>query len=309
MKTVVINGADGFIGSHLTRHLVENGFVVYALILEKNDLTKQRLDGLKNVHILAGTMDTHLDQLSHLPQNPVAFFHLAWAGVSPEMRNDVEYQQQNITLSLRAVDLAARLKAERFILPGSTMEYAFSGKIINAHALPAPQNAYGAVKIACRYLCQCACEKSGMAFVYTVLSSIYSEDRKDSNVIYYTISSLLKHETPQFTALEQLWDYVHIDDVVEAFRRIALMGKHDAFYCIGHGDNQPLKHYIYQIRDLINPKAEMSIGAIPYQNAHVPCSCVDLSSLMTDTGFQPAIPFEVGIRRVIDQVKREYANT
>ena len=51
MKTVVINGADGFIGSHLTRHLVENGFVVYALILEKNDLTKQRLKKIKNVHL------------------------------------------------------------------------------------------------------------------------------------------------------------------------------------------------------------------------------------------------------------------
>ena len=113
---------------------------------------------------------------------------------------------------------------------------------------------------------------------------------------------MLSGVTPQYTKLEQRWDYVHIDDVSEAFYRIALHGRDGAFYTIGHGDNCPLHQYIYTIRDIINPHAAMNIGSIPYKNQQLPSSCVDLSSLTQDTGFIPKIEFADGIRDVIRTV-------
>ena len=303
-QSVVITGADGFIGSHLTKYLSGQGINVYAIII-KNSLLRSRIDGLSGVRIFEADLCDGAIRVNLLPREPVAMFHLAWNGVSPEARNSITVQQSNLGLCMDAVRLAAAVKAQRFILPGSTMEYAYCGQEINATALPSPQNAYGTAKIEARFLCEVMCEELSVPYIYAVISGIYSADRKDSNVIYYTIDKLLRGEKPVYTKLEQLWDYVHIDDLVRALYLIALKGKAGAFYSIGHGDNWPLANYIYQIRDIIDPTLPLGIGELPYKNGRLPSSCVDLREIIEDTGFNPQIPFDVGIKAVIDIVSKE----
>ena len=304
MQTVVMTGGDGFIGTHLAKHLVSQGYEVYALVIE-NSPTKNRIEGVKGIHVVEGDLLSYESLTDRLPEKPDAFIHFAWAGVSPGQRDDYVLQMQNINLSMASVRLAASLHAGKFVFPGSTMEYVYYGKPINSNAIPSPQNAYGVAKIACKYMCSLMCRELGVPFIYAVISGIYSENRKDDNVIYYTISKLLKGEHPSYTKLEQLWDYVHIDDVVYAFQLIIERGKADAFYTIGHGDNWPLSKYIYLIKDIIDPDAQLGIGEKPYPNGEMPSSCVDLHALHKDTGFQPQVSFEDGISRVIEAVQKE----
>lgn len=308
MKSIVIAGGDGFIGTHLTKYLIENGYEIYAIVIPQSG-TKDRLSGLSHVHVIEAEMNHYKEIITALPQQPVAFFHFAWAGVTPDQRNDFVYQMQNIELSTNAVHLAAEIKAQKFIFPGSTMEYAYYGKPLDKDAIPSPLNAYGVAKIAARYACSILCKDLNIPFIYTVISGIYSEDRNDNNVIYYTILKLLHGERPSLTKLEQLWDYVHIDDVVYGLTLLAEKGKADAFYALGHGDNWPLANYIYKIRDIINPEAELGIGDVPYVNSQMPCSCVNLQPIYEDTGFIPKVSFEEGIAHVIDAVrKREFGD-
>lgn len=302
MKHVVITGADGFIGSHLVRRFVAQGFAVTAIVMINSPI-RHRIEGIENVNIVEGDLAQWEKLADNIPSSPEAFFHLAWAGVSPEGRNSLSVQFPNVELSLNAVRLASKIHAQRFILPGSTTEYTDCGQLINESACPSPQNAYGASKISARYLCGALCEELGVSYIYVVITGIYSADRVDNNVIYYAISNLLDGKRPAFTKLEQLWDYVHIDDVLTAMVLIAQKGKVNAFYSIGHGDNWPLANYIYQIRDVIDPSLPLGIGEIPYKNNKMPSSCVDLTSLHEDTGFVPQIPFSEGIVGVIEKVK------
>lgn len=302
MKHVVITGADGFIGSHLVKRFVSQGFAVTAIVMINSPI-RHRIEGIENVNIVEGDLAQWEKLADSMPQFPDAFFHLAWAGVSPEGRNSLSIQFPNIELSLNAVRLASKICAQRFILPGSTTEYTDCGRSINESACPSPQNAYGAAKISARYLCGSLCEELGLPYIYVVVTGIYSADRVDNNVIYYAISNLLEGKRPAFTKLEQMWDYVHIDDVLTAMVLIAQKGKANAFYVIGHGDNWPLANYIYQIRDAIDPNLPLGIGEIPYKNNKMPSSCVDLATLHEDTGFVPQIPFSKGILEVIEKVK------
>ena len=304
MDSIVITGGDGFVGTHLTKHLIDQGYEVYAVVVE-NSPTKDRIEGLRNVHIVEGDLLEIENIVKRLPVSPKAFLHFAWAGVTPKQRNDYLLQMKNVELTIAAVKIASQIKAQRLIFPGSTMEYIYYGKPINQKAIPSPQNAYGVAKIACKYVCSLLCNEHDIPFIYVVISGIYSEDRDDDNVIYYTISTLLKGEKPTYTRLEQLWDYIHIDDVVHGFQLIIERGIANAFYAMGHGDNWALSNYIFIIRDLIDPKASLGIGEIPYTSNRLPCSCVDLSSLYQDTGFEPRIAFEEGIRRVIDAVRKK----
>lgn len=304
MNIVIVTGADGFLGSHLVRYLSEQGLAICALVIP-NSPNRRRIEKIPNTQIIECNLSEWDNLADSLPKAPVAFIHLAWAGVSPEERNSVGLQYSNVDISLNAVRLAAAVHTQRFILPGSTTEYTDCGHEINEMSCPSPQNAYGAAKISARYLCSELCKELGVPYIYAVITGIYAADRKDSNVIYYTITELLQKKRPSFTKLEQLWDYVYIDDVVLALYLIAMKGKPGAFYSIGHGDNWPLSNYIYQIRDIIDSTLPLGIGEIPYKDNKLPRSCVDLRPLSEDTGFEPTIPFDVGIRRVIEQISKE----
>ena len=304
MRSVVITGGDGFIGSHLTKHLIEHGYEVWDIVV-KGSHRRHRIDGLEHVHVVEADINHFQEVVACLPQEPVAFFHFAWAGVTPDQRSDFVFQMQNIELSTNAVRLAVAVRSKKFIFPGSTMEYVYYGKPIDKDAIPSPPNAYGVAKISARYACQILCKELNIDFLYAVISGIYSEDRNDNNVIYYTIDKLLHREKPSLTKLEQLWDYVHIDDVVYGLQLVAEEGKKNAFYAIGHGDNWPLSNYIYQIRDAIDPNLPLGIGDVPYSNNEMPCSCVNLQPIFEDTGFIPRIPFNEGIKRVISEVRKK----
>ena len=303
MNSVVITGASGFIGRHLVSYLVQQNIDVYAITRNENSCLAQ-MPKTPRLHIVVGDYVTD-DFYQELPQNPLAVLHLAWSGAHAQERNAPEVQTANLSYCLNAVALAERLHAEKFILPGSTMEYAYCGQAINKNALPTPLNFYGAAKLSARYLCQIACQNRKIPFIYTVISGVYGADRKDGNIISYTIDELLHGRIPKYTKLEQKWDYVHIDDVVRAFLCVIQKGKPDSFYVIGHGDNCPLSDYIYQIRDVIEPGAPLDIGAIPYQNGKLPESCVDLTAIEKDTGFTPSIAFEDGIRAIIAKSREE----
>ena len=152
-------------------------------------------------------------------------------------------------------------------------------------------------------MCSDYATRNNIDFVYAIVAGIYAADRRDNNVIFYTIDKLLRGEKPMLTRLEQLWDYVYIDDVMDAFFLIGEKGKGGAVYAIGHGDNWALSNYIDIIHRAINPELPLGIGEVPYTSDVMPSSCIDLTDIERDTGFRPKIDFETGISRVIKRIR------
>lgn len=302
MRSVIITGADGFIGSHLVPYFAAREYRVYAIVIPDSP-TKSRISNIKNVEILEGKLSCYEDFAGEITGDVCALIHLAWAGVSPEDRRSTQLQIENIGLALDAVRLAHHVHAERFIFPGSTLEYSYCGQMINENAIPSPQNAYGAAKISARYMCEALCRELDLSYIYAVITGIYGMGRNDNNVITYCIRELLLGKIPKFTKLEQHWDYIHIDDLSCALFLIAIKGKNGAFYSIGHGDNWPLSNYIKIIRNCIDASLPIGIGELPYPNNRLPSSCMDLRSLQRDTGFIPQIDFADGIRSVIEEMR------
>lgn len=303
MNRILITGADGFIGHHLASYFLHKEIEVFALVYPGQNV----FEGEKNPHLHVIPLDLNEFNGEAMPGlNKVdTIYHLAWIGVSPESRENLDLQMKNIELAKKVLSMASLLGAKKVIFPGSTNEYLYWGKPINGLTPPSPSNAYGAVKVAIRYLAASYCEKAGIDFIYAIITGIYAADRKDSNVIFYTINSLLEGKKPSLTKLEQLWDYVYIDDVVRALYLIGGKGKGGAIYTIGHGDNWPLSHYVEIIHELIDPAAPLGIGEVPYKNTRMPSSQVDLSSLKADTGFLPETDFKTGILEVIKTIRQE----
>ena len=305
MATYVITGADGFIGRHVTRYLSGARHSVTALVMPKSPI-RGTIDGLPGVQVVECDL-LHLDAVrSQVPVAPDVVLHLAWAGVSADDRDDLSIQRVNEDLSLAVVRFASEIHASRFVLPGSTMEYSLGEKVISgADDVPTPQNAYGAVKVATRFLCEALARKLGLHFNYVIFSSVYGPDRRDGNVIYYVIRALLRGESPKLTKMEQLWDFIHIDDLVRALAAVCEKGVNGRTYPIGYGGRVRLAEYIQEIHRLIDPSIELGIGVRPYDYGRRPHSCVDTTALAQDTGFMPRISFSDGIKDVIRQIREE----
>ena len=304
MKNILITGADGFIGKNLVNTLLKYDYEIYATVYPGHNIY-EKTDNPK-LHVKAIDLSQIMNFISEFPHNLIdTMFHFAWIGVKPELRNDLDVQTQNIKMSLDCMKFANQIGIKKIIFPGSTNEYLYSGKPLNKFASPSPSNAYGATKVALRYLCSDYAINNNIDYIYTIITGIYAADRRDNNVIFYTIDKLLNKEKPSLTKLEQLWDYIYIDDVVEALIAIGEKGKGGAVYAVGHGDNWPLSKYIDIIHEKIDSSLPMGIGEIPYKSDVLPSSCIDLTDLEQDTGFKPKIDFRQGITKVIQRIKED----
>lgn len=301
MKKVLVTGADGFIGRNLIKGLLKQGVEVHAIVYPGHNIYRGEED--PKLHVYSLDLNQILNHIADFPEDIDVMYHFAWNGVKPEVRNELDIQIGNVNMSLDCMKLAIAIGIRKIIFPGSTNEYLYYGKPLNKDAVPSPNNAYGAAKIALRYLCSDFASRNDIDFIYTIIAGIYAADRRDNNVIFYTIDKLLHREKPSLTKLEQLWDYVYIDDVVSALIAVGERGKDGAVYAIGHGDNWPLRNYIRIIHQKIDPSLPLGIGEIPYNSDKLPCSCIDLTDIKRDTGFEPTIDFETGISRVIDRVR------
>lgn len=303
MNRVIVTGGTGFIGSWLTENLVEKGIEVNILV--------------RNLEKAARNQRMHHPLIKLVPYDPEAykklcegdkeidvFYHLAWDGVSAKLKNDCGVQLSNIDFSLKMLELAYALKAKRFIATGTVAEYAFSENILDVNERQTPNDMYAAAKVATHYMLETRARNLAIPFNWVVIPSTFGEGRREDNIITYTIISLLKGQRPQYGNLLQMWDFLYVKEVARALCLIAEKGKAGITYGIGSGVFKPLKNYITQIRDIIDPKLELGIGEIPSLSAQTFSSCVSIYDITKDTGFVPEITFEEGILKTIEFYKK-----
>lgn len=302
MRSAIVTGADGFICSHLIRELLQHDVKVTAVILPGFENHPRILPIRDSVNLVTWDYRSADEIQGKMPDADV-LYHFAWQGVAPEKRKLLQAQLPNIQICLNTMELAVRKKVRKFIFPGSTNEYMYCQEPISSQSKPNADNAYGAVKLAARFLCREFAAEHQISFIYSVIAGIYSEDRRDSNVVFYVIDCLLKGISPELTALQQKVNYVHIDDVVNGLYLIGEKGKKD-WYGIGSEENLPLCEYIEQIHKLVAPEAPLGIGRIPYKpGTKLPHSMVDITEIVNDVGYAPGVSFQNGIQRVIQKIK------
>lgn len=304
MRKAIVTGATGFIGRHLIKELLNNDTKVFAV--DRAESNTDLLPVSENVAFIECELSEIMRLSCLITEKDIdIIYHLAWEGVQPDSRDAFSKQTANIEYSLNCIRSAKEIGVKRIVLLGSTMEYLYNSKPIDESAIPTPQNAYGSAKLATRYLCAQLAKDLNLDLIYCAATSVYGVGREDNNVIYYTIKKLLSGVKPSVTKLEQKWDYIHIKDLAAALCAIGQCEKTRSFYALGNGDNLPLSHFIYMIRDLIDKNLLLGIGEVPYNSDKLPSSCIDTSALREDTGFEARTEFKDGIAEMIEYYRGE----
>ena len=318
MKSAIITGASGMIGSTVAKVLLQNGINVTAIVRPMSE----KLANLERAEQLAGAealldaekmievgklqiVEASLYELPSLRDRlgweHDAFFHFGWGYTFGTGRNEAGKQEENIKATIDAVHLAYEAGCKSFIGAGSQAEFGYvNGQRLDDSLPKNPVTGYGIAKLAAGRLAALECQHLGMKFNWARILSCYGPGDNDYTMVMSAVKGMLRGERMQFTPGIQVWDYIYSEDCAKAFINIVEKGIDQKNYTIGSGEQRQLKDYIYAIRDAIDPSLEVGIGEREYNPDQVMHLVADISDLVNDTGYKPETSFEEGIKRTID---------
>lgn len=297
MKKVIITGANGFIGSSLIKKMVANNVEVVAV-----DVTfaGDRLPESELIKRIESVVDTSL--VDKIPTDDYdALYHLAWRGVNGAEKSDPSVQLANIQMAVDCANICKKLNVKKFLCAGTVAENA-------TYSLPNLRTTsggmmYGVAKHACQLIVEDYCKNIGQNFVWMQFSNIYGIGNKTGNLVSYTLGELMAGKEATFGPALQPYDFIYVDDLIEAVYRLGGSKTEKSFYYIGSGAPRILKEYLLRIGELAGYADKVGIGIRPDDGIKYSMDMFDNSSLVAAIGDYVSTDFDNGINKTINWLK------
>lgn len=298
MKRAIITGATGAIGTALVKELIDNNIEVLILMNpesgRKNNIISNPL-----VSVLECGMDDYAKVQNKTGKKYDVLFHFAWAGTNGNGRNDMYLQNRNVKYALDAVGMAKRFGCVKFVGAGSQAEYGRVEGMLKPETPTMPEMGYGYAKLCAGQMTREYANQLGLEHVWVRILSVYGPYDGKQSLVMSVINKLREGEAPLCTKGEQLWDYLFSGDAAKAFRLIGDKGVDGKIYVLGSGKARPLRQYIEEIQQEVNPNCEIKLGGVPYAEKQVMYLCADITELTKDTGWQSETRFVDGIKYIL----------
>ena len=296
MKKIIITGATGCVGSAVVRKALAQGLDV-TCIVHKDSKRLSNLPQSERIHMVECNLSDYSSL--ELPGQYDSFIHLSWEKTFGASRDDAEIQTRNIQYTLDAVKLAHRCGCKVFVGAGSQAEYGVQSQDLTPTLPVSPESGYGIAKYAAGKLSAMLCKSLGIRHNWVRILSVYGPNDGENTLISYVIRELKAGRSPELTKCEQIWDYLYAADAADAILSVVEKGVDGKAYPLGSGSGRKLSEYIEDIRKIINPSIEVRYGVKDYY-PHQPMHLVaDISELTNDTGWQPKMSFEEGIKAFV----------
>lgn len=284
MQSVIVSGVTGFIGNYLCEELIRKGYKVYGI--------SRRGTKIENEMYVDVAFSEKIDILLesfNLEEDYAYFFHFAWEGVSSSLgfRQSYVTQINNIKISCDFVEFAARLNCKKFVFAGSIFEYEnIQNRNIVFDVSDSTKN-YGYAKFAAHQMCLTLSKEKNIEFNSCLLSNVFGENDDNNNgFIYSIIKAIKKNESFPLSQCDQLYDFIYIEDAVNAIITVAEKGVDLNEYYVGYGDIRPLMEYILIIRNLINKNYNLEIGKRVGKSTYFDFNQFNVSKIKNDLNFK-----------------------
>ena len=297
MKKVIITGANGFIGSSLIKKMVANNVEVVAV-----DITfaGDRLPATDLITRVEPGVDAAL--ADKIPAGEYdAFYHLAWRGVNGAEKADPTVQLANIQMAVDCANICKKLSVKKYLCAGTVAENA-TFSLSNLQQTSGGMM-YGVAKHACRLIVEDYCKNIGQNFVWMQFSNIYGVGNKTGNLVSYTLGELMAGKEATFSPALQPYDFIYVEDLIEAVYRLGANETKKAFYNIGSGSPRILKNYLLRIGELVGYADKVGIGIRPDDGIKYSMDMFCNKDLVEAVGEYVSTDFDNGINKTIAWLK------
>ncbi|MDK2887527.1 MAG: UDP-glucuronate 4-epimerase [Thermoanaerobacter sp.] len=305
MKSALVTGGAGFIGSHLVDRLLSEGWRVtvvdnfdpfydpgikrrnIAPHLEYSNYTLVEAD-IRDMETLRQRLSGEYDVIVHLA---------AKAGVRPSIRDPIGYQEVNVRGTQNLLELAREWGVKQFIFASSSSVYGVNPNVPwrEDDCVLMPISPYAATKVAGELLGHVYSHLYGIRFIALRLFTVYGpRQRPDLAIHKFARKMLAGKPIPVYGDGSSRRDYTYIDDVIQGIR--ATMEYTQSFYeVINLGNNRTvsLLEMIHALEDALGLKAQLEF--YPEQPGDVPQTWASLTKAERLLGFHPKTNFLNGL--------------
>ncbi len=303
MKTVLITGATGFIGSALRSRLVAMGYRVISLT-RNSSLAEQPnhfVVDIRDRSCLAAVM-------SEIQPNLV--FHLAADKNRLSNHLDIFYQsiETNLMGTLNLVESChINPKFERLIAIGTCQEYGIGSVPFIEHQREMPISTYTYSKVAVTCLLQTLYRTVGFPSIILRPTLAYGPGQPSDMLLPSLIESLLAHQVFEMTSGEQTRDYIFIEDLVDACVAAIDGDALGRIINIGSGYAPSLRDVALLVARCIGEGTEnlLHFGAVQYRQNEMMNYSADISLARDCLGWVPRTSIETGMKKTIESYRNQ----
>ncbi len=301
---ILVTGATGFIGSNVVRRLVNNDIDIGIIKRQNSDLWRIK-DLIDKIHVYDTPLEKTEDVLKTISEfEPDIIFHLA-TNYSPDHKpQDIPLMvNTNILGTGNLLEASKEYGVKLFVNTSSCFVYKSIREKIKEDSRLDPFNLYAMTKIQAENACNFYAEKYGLDIVTFRLFPPYGPYDNEKKLIPYLIRTILAKEHLKMTSGKQQWDFIYVDDIVDAYMKLITMpklpNKHEIFN-IGTGHSTSIRDITNLVSSLIGNKVKPAWGAIPHRKNEIWHMCADIDKADKHLKWRPKISIAEGLKFTID---------
>jgi nucleoside-diphosphate-sugar epimerase len=264
MKTILITGATGFLGSNIARFLVRKGYQVYAT--HRNNSSFKRCEDFYDLIEWINTENAEWKKSFSKIKIDIVI-HTAWQGVSANERDNWEIQLSNFKFSTEIYEFAKSAGTKKIITLGSQAEYGIYNAKVDEDYTPVPVDAYGSVKLLILYFLRNFALNTEIEWYWIRVFSVFGKDENENWLLPDVIKNLLKGIPVELTEGHQKYDYLHSDEFVKnLYKVIESASDNSGIYNLCTGNAIEIKSLLIKLtKQIPNSEHLLKFGKIPYR--------------------------------------------
>ncbi len=332
MQKILITGAAGFIGYHLSKRLLKEGYEIFG-IDNLNDYYDPTLKNDRLIHLKASnfkfqTLDLQdydgLNKVFSQFQPDIVINLAAQAGVRYSMENPRSYIQSNLDGFFNILEASKQHGIENFIYASSSSVYGNNEKSPFAEddRVDHPVSLYAATKKSNELIAHTYSHLYQMTTVGLRFFTVYGPwGRPDMAYYFFTKAILDGQPIKLFNQGQNLRDYTFIDDIIEGITRMVpnlgslripsrpdqLQAAQSPFYHlfnIGGSQPVPVIDFVETLEEVLGLKATKEL--VEFQPGDVYSTQADTRSLEAFINFKPTIELKDGLREFVEWYRFYY---
>lgn len=327
-RKVLVTGANGFVGSHLTEKLVEKGADVTALVRATSSGVPHNIDAVyDDVDVFLGDISDPLSARSAIrtvaDHGDAVVFHLAaQAHVGESWERPYETLQSNTIGTLNLLQALVDLDADihKFDTAGTSEQYGNvdegkksrykqdeEGLLLNERSPINPKSIYATSKVAADFLTRNYNDAYGLPTVTTRMFNNYGPRQNPRYITGTVITQALKRDEVELGNLTPKRDMCYVQDGVRGHMEVALRGEPGEVYTYGYGENISMRDWTEMILRIgaENGFWDDSVSIVQSEDRYRPGDSdvqelrVDYDKISELADWQPQVDWEEGLLRTI----------
>lgn len=293
MNRVLITGANGWIGSHVIKLLIEKEYEVHAVSrrIVQNDSLKCKWH---KVDLLNVADSRNLIQTV----KPTHMLHFAWEATPRQYwrsLNNYLWVQASIELIYNFV----KYGGIRAVMAGTCAEYDWKYGYLSEDITPLSNiTPYAATKNAVQSILHSFSEIVGLSSAWGRIFFLYGPEEHPSRLVPSVITPLLNNKEALFTHGKQYRDFLHVQDAAEAFVSI-LESNIQGPINIASGQSIQVKELIYKIAKKLGKLDLVKLGALPFSEQEPLFIGANNELLKEKLKWSPKFDLDTGIDQTI----------